>query len=177
MIRITRMTDYGIMLLTYFAREDVRPMRNARELAEQSHLALPTVSKILKVLAHKGLLVGQRGVKGGFSLARTPQEITVAQIVDAVEGQMHITKCSDEAPGKCRLEDSCPVQSNWQRISHAVWQALGNITLADMARPLNFSLAPMPHTFQPIAKIGASGYGAGASRDETLKHRSAGDNP
>ena len=141
MIKITRLTDYGIMLLTNFAKDAGHPMRNTRDLAAQAHLPLPTVSKILKVLARKGLLQAHRGVKGGFSLARKPQEITVAQIVDAVEGHMGITECSFAAPGTCVLEESCPVTTHWQRISKAVWGALENITLAEMARPLQFEFA------------------------------------
>ena len=138
MIKITRLTDYGIMLLANFAKDAQHPMRNARDLGAQAHLPLPTVSKILKVLARKGLLKAHRGAKGGFSLARRPQEITVAQIVDAVEGHMGITECSFTAPGTCILEENCPVQNNWQRISRAVWGALENITLAEMAKPLQF---------------------------------------
>ena len=138
MIKITRLTDYGIMLLTYFARSEQPPLRNARELARDAHLPLPTVSKILKVLARKGLLNAQRGPKGGFSLARRPEEITLAQIVDAVEGHMGITECSS---GTCELEQMCPVQTNWQKISQAVWGALEHITLAEMVRPLSFEFA------------------------------------
>lgn len=144
MIKITRLTDYGIMLLTYFAKDGLHPMRNARDLAAQSHLPLPTVSKILKVLARKGLLTAQRGAKGGFRLARRPDQITVAEIVDAVEGHMGITECSFSKPGSCDLEVNCPVQNNWQKISHAVWGALENITLADMAKPLRFQFAHQP---------------------------------
>ncbi len=141
MIKITRLTDYGIMLLTNFVRDEQHPMRNARDLASQAHLPLPTVSKILKVLARKGLLKAYRGVKGGFRLARRPEEITVAQIVDAVEGHLGITECSFTAPGTCDLEEGCPVQTNWQKISRAVWTALEDITLAEMARPLQFEFA------------------------------------
>ena len=150
MIKITRLTDYGIMLLTYFAKDGQHPMRNARDLATQAHLPLPTVSKILKVLARKGLLVAQRGAKGGFSLARTPQQITVAEIVDAVEGHMGITECSFSQPGRCELEVQCPVQNNWQKISQAVWGALEHITLADMTKPLHFEFAHQPIGTQPF---------------------------
>ena len=70
MIRMTRLTDYGIVLLTHFARQDGRDPRSAREIAAASHLPRPTVSKVLKLLARKGLLTAQRGVKGGFALSR-----------------------------------------------------------------------------------------------------------
>jgi len=141
-LRMTRLTDYGIMLLTYIARDPELLMRNARDLATKAHLPLPTVSKILKVLAREGLLVAHRGAKGGFSLARRPEEIAVAEIINALEGPIAITECSVHASGKCELEWLCPVGSNWQRINQAVREALENITLAEMAHPLPQGFAP-----------------------------------
>src|SRR5215831_15995615 len=94
MIRITRLTDYGIVLLTHFARHPERLTRNAPELAAAAHLPLPTVSKILKILAREGLLVPHRGAKGGFSLAKPATDITVAEIISALEGPIALTECS-----------------------------------------------------------------------------------
>ncbi len=156
MIRITRLTDYAIMLLTFFARDDRPLQRNARELSEQAHLPLPTVSKILKVLAKKGLLHAHRGAKGGFALARKPEEITVAEIVNAVEGSMAMTQCSHDLPGLCELESLCPVQSNWQKITRAVHAALGAITLADMSRPMSLGFTLQDKRWMPMANINAA---------------------
>lgn len=136
MIRISKLTDYGIMLLTYIARDSQLLMRNARDLAIEAHLPLPTVSKILKILARAGLLVAHRGMKGGFSLARPPEEISVADIISALEGPIAVTECSMHAPGICQLELQCPVGSNWRMINQAVLGALENLTLAAMTRPL-----------------------------------------
>ncbi len=140
-MRITRLTDYGVVLLTYFAREATGVMHNARDLALMAHLPLPTVSKVLKVLARNGFLIAHRGAKGGYSLAKRPQEITVAQVVDAVEGHLAITKCSDDVTGNCELLTLCPVQNNWQRITVAVQKAMESITLADMCQPLRLDFA------------------------------------
>jgi FeS assembly SUF system regulator len=136
MLRISKLTDYGIMLLTYIARDPHLPLRNARELAVEAHLPLPTVSKILKILAREGLLLTHRGVNGGFSLARQPEEISVADIITALEGPLALTECSLHPPGVCQLETQCPVRSNWQKINQAVLGALKNLTLAAMACPL-----------------------------------------
>src|SRR5207244_2302662 len=87
-------------------------------LASEARLPVPTVSKILKTLARAGLLVAHRGVKGGFSLARRPEEISMAQIISAMEGPIAITECSDNVPGICELEPWCPVGANWQRSGH-----------------------------------------------------------
>jgi FeS assembly SUF system regulator len=135
MVRIGKLTDYAIVLLTYFAR-DAEQVQAARELAAQAQMPLPTVCKILKALSRGELLISHRGVKGGYSLARRPQEISIAEIISVIEGPIAMTECSAKAPGLCELEPVCPVRSNWRRINQAVRQALENLTLADMTRPL-----------------------------------------
>ena len=136
MIRMTRLTDYGIVLLTHIARHPERLTRNAPDLAAAAHLPLPTVSKILKILAREGLLIPHRGAKGGFSLARLPEQITIAEIIAALEGPIALTECSSHAPGRCGIERLCPVGANWQRINRVVLDALRGITLAEMTTPL-----------------------------------------
>lgn len=139
MLKITRQTDYGVMILTRFAQEGIGRIHNARDLATETEVPLPTASKILKLLAREGILLSQRGVKGGYRLARPPEEITVGQVVTAMEGPIAITECVESAPGECDKEPWCPVRSNWQLINDAVQGALEGITLASMARPFSFS--------------------------------------
>ena len=142
MIRLARMTDYGILLLTCYARNPERPMRSARELASEARLPLPAVSKILKELARHRLLDAHRGVKGGFTLTRHPSEINVADIIHALEGPIAVTECSGHA-GNCDIERSCIVKSNWKKINQVVLEALRGITLADMAHPLRLTAVPV----------------------------------
>lgn len=134
MIRITKQTDYGIVLLTHLATQPDRHL-NAPELAAETQLPLPMVSKILKLLVREGLLVSHRGVKGGYSLGRLPEEITMAEIISSLEGPIAITECIEIA-SDCSHEQLCPVRSNWQRINEAVRGALEGITLAEMTNPL-----------------------------------------
>ncbi|MBV8201662.1 MAG: SUF system Fe-S cluster assembly regulator [Acidobacteria bacterium] len=134
MIRITKQTDYGIVLLTHLAAHPDRQY-NAPDLAAEAHLPLPMASKILKLLAREGVLVSHRGVKGGYSLSRHPHEISMAEIIAALEGPIAITECIDEA-GDCAHERLCPVRSNWHRINEALRTALQGITLAEMLHPL-----------------------------------------
>jgi len=131
MIRITKQTDYGIVLLTHMAASPERQF-NAPDLATEAHLPLPMVSKILKLLARDGLLASHRGVKGGYSLARLAEEISMAEIVTALEGPIAITECVG-TEGDCSHESRCPVRGNWQRINEAVRSALEGITLAELA--------------------------------------------
>ncbi len=149
MIRIAKLTDYGIVLLTHFARESVAPVLNARDLAAEASLPLPTVSKLLKLLSRAGLLVSHRGVAGGYSLARRPAEVTVAQIIAALEGPIAVTECSSDEHGLCTLEPTCPTQSNWRKINTAVRRALDDLTLADMVTPVS-DAAPEAERLVPL---------------------------
>ena len=137
MLRITKQTDYGIVLLSRMAAEPAR-LFNAPELAAELGLPLPTVSKILKLLARDRVLASHRGVKGGYSLSRPPQAISVAEVIGSLEGPIAMTDCIDDSPsvGTCQQEGPCALQANWQVINRAVRRALDGITLRDMALPL-----------------------------------------
>ena len=146
MFRITKQTDYGIVLLSHMALEPGR-LFAAPELAAETQLPLPTVSKVLKLLARDGLLESHRGVKGGYCLARTPAEMTVTEIITSLEGPIAMTECVDNASGACQQEAFCPLRGNWQVINRAVRAALESITLRDMAGPLAPELVTLgrPH--------------------------------
>ena len=135
MIRLSRMADYGIVLATYCAHDLEQNSHTARELSEHTSIPLPTVGKILKALCRSGVLVSQRGVRGGYSLARAPEEISVVDIIQALDGPIAMTDCSALQPGLCGMEEICPVRSNWQIINRTVAAALGNLTLAHMRVP------------------------------------------
>lgn len=134
MIRITRQTDYGILLLSQMARSPLAEVHTAKHAAQLSNIPLPMASKILKALAKGGLLVSQRGVKGGYRLATAADHISIADVIQALEGPIGITECSFN-PGACEQEGTCPVQTNWKRISLAMRDALDRIPLSDMVRP------------------------------------------
>jgi FeS assembly SUF system regulator len=135
MLRITKQTDYGIVLLSRMAAEPDRQF-NAPELAAEAQLPLPTVSKILKLLARDGVLQSHRGVHGGYGLSRPPERITVAEVIGSLEGPIAITECIDDGPHDCAQQGRCHVQANWQVINSAIRRALQGITLRDMAGPL-----------------------------------------
>ena len=148
MIRITKLSDYAIVLLTYFAR-NAEQVHAARDLAARAHLPLSTVCKVLKSLSRGELLVSHRGVNGGYRLARRPEEISIAEIIAAIEGPIALTECSTSVPGLCELEPVCPVRSNWRRINKAVREALEALTLADMTQPLT-QRSPTASPAQPV---------------------------
>jgi FeS assembly SUF system regulator len=136
MIRLTRQSDYGIVLMTRLAAQP-EPGQSAPELAGTLEIPLPMVSKILKLLAKEGLLVSQRGAKGGYSLARPAQEISIADIIESLEGPIAITDCTDETVSAhdCSRESICTVRGHWHVINQAVARALRAVKLADMVHP------------------------------------------
>ena len=158
MIRLTKLTDYGFVMLTIFAKGEGATVHNAPEIAAEANVPLPTASKILKMLARDGLLIAHRGVKGGYRLSRPPQEITVADVIHALEGPIAITECSDHTTeSDCGLRGGCPVSNNWQRINQVVFEALRRITLAELSsQDLEFAAEVHPvacncHTPVPSA--------------------------
>jgi len=140
MIRMSKETDYAIVLLAYFAEDHKGLKRSAREVAMETRLPLPMVRKILKVLAREELLVSHRGAKGGYTLVRRGERISIGEIIKAMEGPLAITECI-EAPGECRHEPVCGLRTNWQKINEIVFKALDNMTLSDLTG--SFS-APLP---------------------------------
>lgn len=158
MFRLSKTTDYGIVLMAQLAsdfecarelsstatpdaltsssssRSNVpRESQNARELARSADLPVPMVSKILKALAREGLLHSHRGAKGGYSLARAPEDLPVAEMIRVLEGPVALTDCAI-GPALCEHETMCAVREPWQQISRVVERALADVTLADLVR-------------------------------------------
>jgi FeS assembly SUF system regulator len=157
---MTKQADYGIVLLTRMARGAASrrfaagDRFTAPDLARDTSLPLPTVSKILKLLAKEGLLASHRGVKGGYSLARDPRRISVAAMIAALDGPIAFTECIEDTPGVCSQESVCLLRGNWQRINLSVRQALEAISLAELTEPE-----------APLVQLGnsaASGFSAAA---------------
>jgi len=149
-LRISKLTDYGTVLLAHLAanQEDVR---SAADVAAATGIALPTVSKLLKSLAKSGLVTSTRGANGGYELARSPAEISAADVIDALDGPVSITECSSN-DSLCEHEGVCSVGGAWQRINVAIRRALDDITLSDLLRTNSpvpqFRFAGMPITIE-----------------------------
>lgn len=139
MLRMSKLTDYGTMVLAQLAASD-SGLTTAGQLARATHLALPTVSKLLKALVHAGLVLSTRGVQGGYALARPADSISAAEILDALEGPVALTECSS-SNGGCDLESYCRVGTAWQHINRSIRTALEGVSLAD----LQHRRAPLPN--------------------------------
>ncbi len=132
MIRLNRETDYGIGILTLMAQSS-EDRFNAGALAQARGLPQPVVSKILKHLARSDLVVSYRGAKGGYGLARSPRQISIAEIITVLEGPIALTDCIEEGQDACQYGSQCNVSNVWGRINEVVLSALSDISLAEMA--------------------------------------------
>jgi FeS assembly SUF system regulator len=131
MLRISKLTDYATVILARLAAQPDRRL-TAAQVAVETRLAAPTVSKLLKQLHRRGLVQSTRGLHGGYLLARPAAQINAVQILDALEGPMAITECASSA-SHCCIETTCLVSKAWQRVNLAVRRSLQEITLLELA--------------------------------------------
>jgi len=134
MLRLSKLTDYATVILSFMAKDKTQ-VRAAMELAAVTGVALPTVSKILKLLVNANVLISTRGAKGGYVLARMPEEISVATVISALEGPIALTECSISHQG-CEQASGCDIRGNWSLINQIIHNALESVTLADLTRPV-----------------------------------------
>ena len=146
MLKLSKLTDYAIVILSAMSK-DTTHVHAAIELSTTTGIALPTVSKILKLLLAGKILVSTRGAKGGYMLAKEPENISVAAVITAMDGPISLTECSISHDG-CEQSAGCELRGNWTLINQAIQQALESVTLADMIR------TPIPQEVRiPIASL------------------------
>lgn len=135
MIKLSRMSDYAVVVLETLSRKAGTPM-SASLIAIESLLPEPTVAKVLKQMAAGGLVSSSRGVNGGYEIARSATEISVFDIVSVIEGRLALTACVEggEEEHSCALSGACAMTGRWDKVNDAVRNAFKGITLADMAR-------------------------------------------
>jgi len=152
MLRVSKLTDYATVILSLMAKEDAQ-VRTAVDLAAVTGIAIPTVSKILKLLVNAKVLISTRGAKGGYALARNPEAITIANVISALEGPIALTECSISQQG-CEQASGCDIRGNWNLINQAIHHALESVTLADMIKPSAMqSLGWKQEVFIPVASL------------------------
>ena len=133
MLKLSKLTDYATVILSYMAKDYVN-MHAAIEISEETGITQPTVSKILKLLVREKVLTSVRGAKGGYLLARSPEKITVAMVINALEGPIALTECT-ASHKHCVQASGCEIQGNWGLINQRISHALESVTLADMILP------------------------------------------
>jgi FeS assembly SUF system regulator len=152
MLRISRLTDYATVILASLGGGT---LVSAADIAERTHIGVPTVSKLLKELQHAGLVRSVRGAHGGYQLAKPTGEINAADIIDAVEGPVALTECASST-GQCGIEATCQVGHGWQRISLAIHRALREVSLEELVRRDGAARMPvlqqMPQGWRPLVR-------------------------
>lgn len=146
-MKLGKLTDYATVILTEMARCPTQ-RRSAVELAQRTHVAAPTVAKLLRQLAQAGVVEATRGAQGGYRLAHAPERVSIADVVNVLEGPIAMTSCTVHGEG-CPIDDHCGVRTNWWRINAAVERALASVTLADMCAPLPAKEFPLRRMEMP----------------------------
>lgn len=151
MLKLSKLTDYGVVVLARLSREGAGPggrVQTVPGVAATTGIAEPTVAKVLKILAQAGLVEGVRGAHGGYRLTRPLADLPLAEVIVAFDGPIALTACVDGGAGLCEAEAICPVRGRWDPVNDAIRTALSRITVADIGAPLplrrpTFSLAPV----------------------------------
>ena len=142
MFRLNRLTDYAVVVMSQMAMRGGET-RSAQQISEDTGVPLPTVAKLLNLLGRAKLVTSQRGAAGGYTLSAEPEAISVAQIIQAMEGPIALTACVDGAVDSCDAESFCPMRGNWNKVNGAIRAALTSVSLAEMmAFPPAFEVAP-----------------------------------
>src|SRR6201993_2763355 len=152
MIILSKLADYGVIVATPLAAFPERQV-NAATVAAETRLPRATVAKVLKALAHAGLVSAARGAGGGYRLARGANAISVAEVVAAIDGDIGLTQCSVHVD-ECTRTNYCPTRPHWAAINRAVGQALAAVSLDAMVTPAAFvprrpTLTTSPESDEP----------------------------
>ena len=134
MIRLSRMADYAVLSMTYMA---ARPTitHNAVDVAHATGLPVPTVAKLLAKLARGGVLSSQSGARGGYALDRHPRDISMADVIIAIDGTIALTHCVKSGPTLCEVEAACPSRGGLQRVNKVLNDALSAVSLDELVGP------------------------------------------
>jgi FeS assembly SUF system regulator len=152
MFRLSKMSDYAVVVLSELGRDGAEDKRSATDLAAATGVAEPTVAKVLKLLGAAGLVTSQRGAQGGYRIARPLSHTAIADVIVAIEGPIALAACVDGATGGCEAEACCPVRGRWDPVNSAIRRALTDITLADMQCPAWATQMQQPRVTLAVAE-------------------------
>ncbi len=134
MLRMSKLADYAFVILSHMASKEEHTW-SASVLSQETFLPLPTVAKLMKLLAKSGIVLAQRGAMGGYTLAHKAKETTIATIIEAVDGPISLTECAGEVKGKpctCAVKGECPVRESWTHVNNAIRGSLEQVYLSDL---------------------------------------------
>jgi Rrf2 family protein len=131
-IRLSKRTDYGLMAIRHLGLLPVGACLSAREIAHEYRIPPALMAKLLQRLARKGLVSSQHGTKGGYQIARRPREISLREVIEAIEGPVALVECLDPCKGDCPQDETCTVKQPLLAIQRKISAILGRMTLGDL---------------------------------------------
>lgn len=135
MIKLSKLSDYAIVVLSRLAAEKEGVLTTAA-LSVETGIPEPTVSKVLKLLSREKIVISVRGANGGYRMERCPKDITVTELITALEGPITLTECVDGGHTDCMIETLCPLKGGWNKVNMAVKSALDKVALSDLLIPV-----------------------------------------
>jgi FeS assembly SUF system regulator len=148
MLRIAKLTEYGVTLTTRMAAAGPDEAYSVQMLSGATAIPSTTVSKLCKLLVGGGVLVSRRGAHGGYRLSQAPSRISLARVIEAIEGPIGVTECARDG-GLCEYAPRCTLQSQWRRISKRIAFAFDGISLAAMAKSASPPVDQAPGNGRP----------------------------
>jgi FeS assembly SUF system regulator len=142
MLRLSKKADYALIAMKHLAEKGGVPSTSAREIAEQYDIPIELMAKVLQRLVRTGLLVSTQGTRGGYALSRASADITIADVIQAIDGPFTVTACSTEK-NDCEQYSKCSIRDPLWQIKERIVEALGTVTLAAMASDQAGAAAPM----------------------------------
>ena len=146
MIRISKLTDYAMVIMSHLGQHP-ETVYQASELATLTHIAKPTTAKVLKKLCQHGLILSQRGASGGYKLAKSPDDISIANIVEALEGPLAVVDCT-LGIDRCAIAGSCTIHQPWKQINRVIAETLQSFKLTDLIKRATDAHPPNPSSQQ-----------------------------
>ena len=132
MIKLSKLTDYAVVVLGQMAKSNKDRLQTAASLSQATGLPEPTVAKVLKLLAKGRLISSSRGMNGGYQLSKAPDRITMASIITALEGPVVLTACVEGRDECCSHSATCSMKGRWNPVNAAMQRALEDVSLAQM---------------------------------------------
>ncbi|MEZ5547758.1 MAG: SUF system Fe-S cluster assembly regulator [Pseudomonadales bacterium] len=148
MLRISRFADYGLLVINALCQ--VNQLTTLEQLSEKTKLTMPTIYKIMRSLVKSGLVISLRGVNGGYKITKSADQISIAEIIEAVDGPIALTDCTKGLGCQCVLEGDCQLKGNWQLVNQQVIKTLGSITLDMMNQPVSQNMNAGTHNIAAI---------------------------
>jgi Rrf2 family protein len=144
LLRLSKKADYALMAVRHLALKSGPSSASAREIAEQYDIPIELMAKVLQRLVRAGLLISTQGTRGGYTLGRLASSISVADVIQAIDGPFTVTACSTEK-NDCEQYSKCSIRDPLWQIRERIAATLGTVSIAEMAAESEAAHVPVAH--------------------------------